>query len=150
MIRKAETKDVSRLAEIEVFSYRTNFYPIFRCDDFYFRELQVQDLIGEYLSDEAMLQHTCVYDDGVVKGFIRVEDEQIRKLFVEPILVGRHIGQHLLRFATGTLGANWLWVLEKNTKAIRFYERNEFCLTEEKKLEPGTDEILIKMKSLGD
>ena len=33
-IRKATLSDANRLAEIEVFCYRLNFYPIFRNDDF--------------------------------------------------------------------------------------------------------------------
>ena len=35
-IRKATQKDLARIAEIEVFNYRLNFYPIFKDDDFLF------------------------------------------------------------------------------------------------------------------
>lgn len=37
-IRNATLSDVNRLAEIEVFCYRLNFYPIFRNDDFTLRK----------------------------------------------------------------------------------------------------------------
>ena len=40
-IRKATADDLIRIAEIEIFNYRLNFYPIFQNDDFYFNELQV-------------------------------------------------------------------------------------------------------------
>ena len=32
-IRPAEAKDLARIAEIEIFNYRLNFYPIFQNDD---------------------------------------------------------------------------------------------------------------------
>ena len=37
MIRRARTDDLNRIAEIEVFNYRLQFYPIFRSDEFYVR-----------------------------------------------------------------------------------------------------------------
>jgi len=38
-----------------------------------------------------------------------------------------------------------IWVLEKNTDAIRFYQRHGFALTEEKQYEEGTTEYIVKM-----
>ena len=66
MIRKAEIKDLSRIAEIQVFNYRLYFYPIFQSDEYYFSELQVPSLMHSY---ESELDSLYVYDDGVVKGF---------------------------------------------------------------------------------
>lgn len=40
-IRRAEERDAGRLAEILVFHYRLNFYPIFKNHAFYFDEMQV-------------------------------------------------------------------------------------------------------------
>ena len=40
-IRAATAADLARIAEIEVFNYRMNFYPIFRSDEFYFDEMTV-------------------------------------------------------------------------------------------------------------
>ena len=40
-IRKAKIGDLARIAEIVIFNYRLNFYPIFKDDDYYFNELQV-------------------------------------------------------------------------------------------------------------
>ena len=83
MIRKAEKKDLARIAEIQVFNYRMYFYPIFKSDEYYFDELQVPSLMKNY---ETELDSLYVYDDGVVKGFIKVEDTYIARLFVEPVL----------------------------------------------------------------
>ena len=66
-IRNATLSDVNRLAEIEVFCYRLNFYPIFRNDDFYFDELTVPNFVKAYEEDPESLNRTWVYDDGVVK-----------------------------------------------------------------------------------
>ena len=42
--------------------------------------------------------------------------------------------------------ADFLWALEKNKRAIAFYERNGFSLSGERKLEEDTEEYLVKMK----
>lgn len=44
------------------------------------------------------------------------------------------------------MNCNYLWVLEKNTKAIQFYERHGFVLTGEKQIEEGTTEFIVLMK----
>lgn len=144
-IRQAKPEDAGRLAEIEVFNYRLNFYPIFKSDKFYFDILQVSSKTEEYLADPHLLQNTWVYDDGVVKGFIRVEGTEVQKLFVEPALQGQAIGAILLEYMIEHRGVNHLWALEKNTKAIRFYERHGFHLTENKKLEEDTTEYLVQL-----
>lgn len=142
-IRQATTDDLSRIAEIEVFNYRLNFYPIFQSDDFYFNELQVHKLINKY---ENSLKNIWVYDDGAVKGFIQVENREVKNLFVEPVLQGNSIGSKLLEFGVSKCNANFLWALEKNVKAIKFYERNGFHITTEKKFEDDTTEYLILLK----
>ena len=40
-IRPARAEDLNRIAEIEIFNYRLNFYPIFRSDAYYFGEKTV-------------------------------------------------------------------------------------------------------------
>ena len=143
MIRKANEDDLSRIAEIQIFNYRLNFYPIFQSDAYFFGELQVPSLMKEY---ETQLDSSYVYDDGVVKGFIKIEGTYIASLFVEPALQNASIGSRLLEFAVKEHQADNLWVLEKNVKAIRFYERHGFFATGEKKLEDGTSEYLILMR----
>ncbi len=142
-IRKAGINDLSRIAEIQVFNYRLYFYPIFKSDEYYFDELRVPSLMQEY---EAGLDSLYVYDDGVVKGFIKIEGTYIARLFVEPVLQNAAIGSRLLEYAVREHGADHLWALEKNTKAIRFYERHGFIATGEKKPEDGTTEYLLLLK----
>lgn len=145
-IRKARHEDVVRLAEIEVFNYRINFYPIFQSDWYYFEELQVPQMMKRYEEDQSLLDRTLVYDDGVVKGFIRIAGKEVEKLFVEPVLQGNAIGAALLDYAIEKMGVNFLWALEKNQKAISFYERHGFQVIGERKPEDDTTEYLVRLE----
>jgi len=142
-IRQATEKDLFRIAEIEIFNYRLNFYPIFKSDWFYFEYLTVPSLMEKYAVETGSFY---VYDDGVIKGFVKTSDNEIQKLFVEPVLQGNKIGDALVNFATEKLSADNLWALEKNTKAIKFYEKHGFELIGEKKFEEDTTEYLVKLK----
>ena len=56
----------------------------------------------------------------------------------------------MIRKAVKEHHADHMWVLEKNTNAIRFYERNGFVFSGEKQLEEGTAEyLLLFRKSIG-
>lgn len=134
-IRPAAERDAGRIAEIIVTNYRTNFYPFFRNDAYYFDELNVLDTAKTYAQGSAELRNSYVYDDGVVKGIIRISGTEIEKLFIEPQFQSQGIGAALLRFAVQEKNAASLWVLEYNTRGIAFYERNGFRLTGKRILE---------------
>ncbi len=141
-IRQAVEKDLVRIAEIEIFNYRMNFYPIFQDDEYYFEELQVTKFMENYRDS---LDEFWVYDDGVVKGFMKINGTQLQKLFVEPVLHGKSIGAELLEYAVAEKGIDHLWALEKNVRAISFYERHGFYVTEDKELEEDTTEYLVRL-----
>ena len=147
-IRRAAPADAPRIAEIEVFNYRLNFYPLFRNDEFYFSELQVPSETERLLEDESILQNAYVYDDGVLKGFIIIDGSEVWKLFVEPVLQGQSIGAELLDYAKEVHNIEFLWVLEKNTRAIKFYEKHGFRATGERISEEGTTEHLVRMRNI--
>ena len=109
-IRQATIDDLGRIAEIFVFNYRLNFYPIFQEDTFYFEELTVSNLIESFAKE---LDSILVYDDGVVKGFIQIEKREMKRFFVEPVLQGKAIGAELLEYGIAEKDANYLWALEK-------------------------------------
>ncbi|MBR1573067.1 MAG: GNAT family N-acetyltransferase [Lachnospiraceae bacterium] len=144
-IRKAEASDASRIAEMMVENYRKNFFPIFGGEEFYFKILNVMDVAREYLEDSYVLENTYVYDDGVVKGMMRLADEEIVKLYVDPYFQCGKIGTQLLDFAIKEKGATWLWVLRENTLAQNFYKKNSFELTGEE-LEENDWITLLKME----
>ncbi len=145
MIRKAKKEDLSRIAEIFVFNNRINYFPIFQDAGYSFGELQVVSVIDRYFSRDEVLRDIYVYDDGLVKGFLLLEGTEIGKLYVEPCFQSQHIGQALIRFAIDR-GADLVWALEKNTRAIAFYERHGFRPTGEKKFEEGTTEYLVELR----
>lgn len=134
-IRPATVSDASRIAEIIITNYRVNFYPFFHNDPFYFGELNVLDMAAEYAEGSQALQDTFVYDDGVVRGIIRVSGSEIEKLYVEPQFQSQGIGAKLLEYAVDTFNATHLWALEYNTRGISFYQKHGFELTGEKMLE---------------
>lgn len=145
-IRQARAGDVSRLAEILVFNNRLNFYPIFRCDEYSFGEMQVIPIANEMLAKPHVLANTYVYDDGVVRGMMVLEGDEVKRLFVEPAFQGRGIGAALLEYAVERHHVTHLWALEKNVRAIRFYERHGFHVTDEKVFEEDTPEYLVHLK----
>lgn len=142
MIRKAEVRDLSRIAEILVFVKRIKFRPIFQDDDYSFNTLQVLTVAEEY---REKLDRIWVYDDGIVKGMIHIADREIRELYVDYFFQNQSIGSRLIAFAKENFPVAFLWAVEKNTDALRFYERHGFFLTEKKKFEDGTTEYLVML-----
>ena len=120
-IRKATVEDVVRMAEIFVFNNRVNFYPIFKDINYSFRELNVLSVALEYKKD---IYSYYVYEDEILKGFIRINGIEIEKLYVDTFFQNEGIGGSLIEYAKENLGSKELWALEKNVKGIRFYQRH--------------------------
>ena len=145
-IRKAKTNDLSRIAEIYVFNNRMNYFPIFKDEGFSFGELQVVSLANNYFKKDEIIKNIYVFDDGIIKGFIQMREKEICKIYVDTFFKSEGIGKELIKYAINELLADNLWALEKNTRAISFYERHGFYLTGEKKFEEYTTEYLVKME----
>ena len=144
MIRRAIDRDASRIAEISVFSKRMNYREIFRDDMVSFGEIQVYPLAKEYIERPEILKEFYVYEDDFVKGFIHIQGTQVLELYVDTFFVNQGIGGKLLDFAVSR-NCNSLWVLEKNTKAQRFYLRHGFTPSGVRQLEVGTEQFIIEM-----
>lgn len=145
-IRKAETRDLSRIAEIFVFNNRINYYPIFGDAQYSFGELQVLSVIDSCFGKAEILKNLYVFDDGIVKGFIQMNGTEIVKLYADPFFQSHGIGKALIEFAVSRFGANHLWALEKNARAITFYGRHDFLPTGKRKFEEGTTEYLVELR----
>ena len=145
MIRKAETRDLSRIAEILVFVKRIKYRPIFHNDDFSFGELQVLKVAEEYSKPE-ILDEIWVYEVGTVKGLVHVRGKELIELYVDYFFWGQGVGSALLEFAKERFDVNYLWVLEKNLDAIHFYEAHGFKYSGERKLEENTTEYVLKLE----
>ena len=145
MIRHATIVDASRIAEILIFSKRMNYRTIFRNDTVSFGEMQVYPLAKWYIDNPQELDEIWVYDDEFVKGMIHISDNQILELYVDSFFENQGIGSNLIRFAIEQMHCDFLWVLEKNVKALRFYQRHGFAISKEKKYQEGTSEFIVKM-----
>ena len=144
-IRKARPGDAGRMAEIIVYNNRKYYYPIFRDIRYSFAEFTVENVTKRFLGDADFMDHCWVYEDEVVKGFVCAMDGEVKKLYVDVFFQGEGVGTALLRHAALVCGADHLWALEKNERAIAFYQKNGFRLSGEKCFEEGTTEYLVKM-----
>lgn len=147
MIRKATLQDVSRIGEIIVFGKRVAYRSIFNNDIVSFNELQVMDIVEELRSNPPRLDNMIVYDDGIVKGVINrkiAENEaEICEFYVEPFFKGQGIGRQLIQRViaeTKVSGCKriFLWVIQENLSARKFYEANGFQASGETCLIEGT------------
>ena len=145
-IRKASMQDSSRLAEILIFTKRMNYRKIFHNDKISFGEMQVYPLAQDYIANSEKLENIWVYDDEFVKGMIHIEGREIIELYVDSFFQNEGIGTKLIEFAIQTFNVQNLFVLEKNIRAVRFYQRHGFSMTHERQLEEGTTEYLVKME----
>lgn len=152
-IRPARAEDASRIAEIWIFAKRAAYRSIFQNDQVSFGEMQVLPLALELRDREGMRQDLWVYEEGFVKGVVRCTGTAdgalwISDLYVEPFFqgdgVGRALLEHCMAVAQGAGKQLRLWVLEKNGRARRFYEKNGFVMTGGRKEEAGTDEYLVE------
>lgn len=145
MIRKAEPKDISRIAEILVFTKRMKYRSIFHNDEYSFNGLQVVKVAGEF-KDPKLLSKVWVYDDGIVKGMIHLEGKEIAELYVDYFFWKEGIGSRLVEFAKEKYDVRSVWALEKNEDAIRFYEAHGFKLNGKRRLEEGTPEYIVMLE----
>lgn len=135
MLRKAGNMDISRIAEILIFTKRTTYRPIFKNDNVSFNEMQVLKEI-EKLSQPSALDNIYVYDDGIVKAMVKIEDvgekTKVSEFFVDPFFQGEGIGTKILNTVIEKSKEVFWYVLDKNERAIRFYVKMGFKYTGEK------------------
>lgn len=147
MLRKATIQDVSRIAEIIVFGKRITYRPIFNNDFVSFNELQVLTLIEEYRNNPSLVDNMLVYDDGIIKGVInrtfKDNTVEISEFYVEPFFKGNGIGKELIQQVISEARLSkknkiFLWVIEDNLSARKFYENNGFTANGKTCLIEGT------------
>lgn len=158
IIRKAIKDDASRLAEILIFAKRTSYRSIFKNDEVSFNEMQVLKLALDFQEREGALDNIYVYDDGIVKGMMHVEKSadadypegiRIIEFYVDTFFQGCGIGRAMMgaiHQEAMTLKAKnmFLWVLEENYKARKFYEAFGFASDGIRSLEEGTEVYLLR------
>lgn len=135
MLRPAEEKDISRIAEILIFTKRDTYRSIFNNDDVSFNKMQVLNEIRR-LNNSDSLNNLYVYDDGIVKAIITLENKgpwlNIKEFFVDPFFQHNGIGTKILKEVFLRNDKFLLYVLDKNKRAIDFYEKMGFKYSGEK------------------
>lgn len=91
-----------------------------------------------------MLPHAEIYvhENDVTKqidGFIGLNDDYIEGIFVEQAVQSKGIGKQLLDFVKNIKSSMSLRVYQKNTRAISFYQREQFFI-QSKSTDDNTNE----------
>lgn len=156
-VRAADEDDADQLAKVHLASWRWAYQDLLPRD--YLRRLREDELAARWWKtlsvgdvDESI---RVVELDGVIGGFItfgpRRDDAtwlgfagEIYMLYLAPHLIGHGLGQELLDRAFHELARNrchWVvvWVLAKNARARRFYERAGMRLDGARRWEPFCD-----------
>ena len=118
MIRKLRKTDINKVADIWVdTNIKTHYF------------IPAQYWKSNFgLVKELLLQATVyVYEDKqVIQGFIGLSDEYIEGIFVSAEMQSQGIGKILLNYVKEKRNNLLLNVYQKNTRAIVFYQREEF------------------------
>ncbi len=105
--------------------------------------------ISNYATVENMLPHAEIYvyendDTEQIEGFIGVTDHYIAGIFVKAESQSKGIGKQLLDYVKGRKEELNLSVYQKNVRAVRFYQREQFFIRSEN-IEKETNETEYKM-----
>ena len=117
------------------------------------RMIGINNIFKQYTSPPKYSEYTPVseYNDKISRNQA-LEDFSVLRYLMKNRYCGweffenNGIGSDLIGFAVREKGCDHLWVLEKNLDAQRFYKRNGFAKSGQKKLEEGTDEYIIEMR----
>ena len=123
-IRKALDKDSIQLTDIFI-SARENMTYL---PTLYSRE-ETLWWISNIVLKETDVHIAEINNESV--GFLAKNGDIIEHLYIHPKYQNRKIGQFLLNICMDLESKLELWVFQKNTGAIRFYEKNGFKLIEQ-------------------
>lgn len=132
MIRKFENKDLETIMEIWL---NTNI----QAHDFIPKEYW----ISNFNLVKAMLPNAEIYVyelDDKINGFIGIDSAYIAGIFVLNENQSKGIGKELLNRIKGIYSKLSLTVYKKNTKAVNFYQREQFVIKQEQ-IDGNTGEI---------
>ncbi|UTC74446.1 GNAT family N-acetyltransferase [Treponema sp. OMZ 792] len=145
MVRLAELKDLSRVAEINVYGWRNTYRGIVD-DNFLFCELSVEksiERLKEKLNFETSTSKLYLYEDdkdGIIKGMMRTgmcrdsdksDSFELMAIYVEKAFEKSGVGSKLITHfekEAKELGLHELciWVFQENGIAKSFYEHHGF------------------------
>lgn len=105
-------------------------------DEILFNKLNVQTSLNRHRENLSTEEQTLwVYDDGIIKGFMAAVEEgdflEIKAIYIDPAFYREGCGAALMSFAEEYaekqgISQMFLWVLEGNSAARRFYEKHGY------------------------
>lgn len=137
MLRKAEEKDINRIAEIIIFAKRDTYRPIFKNDNVSFNEMQVGFEI-QRLKKAGEMDNLYVYDDGIIKAIITIKATEdsvwLTDFYVDPFFQGNGIGTSILNTIVKNNKGKEIHAnpLDQNKRAVEYYEKYGFKYTDNK------------------
>jgi ribosomal protein S18 acetylase RimI-like enzyme len=165
-IRKLTPEDVDQLREISINTFYKAFAPANTQDNIqaYMQKAFTSESLLEELNNPSSLFYFALSGDEAI-GYLKLNSGaaqtdlrnetglEIERIYVEEQYQGHNIGKKLLDLAIDIAkqkksGFIWLGVWEKNTGAIRFYERNGFIKFSSHAFMLGTDrqtDIIMKL-----
>ncbi|MCL2120703.1 MAG: GNAT family N-acetyltransferase [Clostridiales bacterium] len=126
-----------RVAEIHVFGWRDAYREIIS-DDYLFNTMLVSKRMKYF--EEAVVnnsEESYVFDDGILRAFMTIgacrdtdkpDSFELWGIYVDPFMQKHGIGSKMVGYCETKASERgfseiYLWVLEKNVKAITFYEK---------------------------
>ena len=141
MIRKAETKDSSRIADIQIFGWRYAYRRIIS-DVVLFSKLNIEKKSQKVReSIEENKEEWYVFEEEeIIKGMMmlgpsrdkdKVESFELWCIYVDPLMLRSGIGHKMLEYCENEAKKrgykeNMLWVLKDNKIGKSFYEKNGY------------------------
>ena len=95
-----------------------------------YSEEQTVDFFRGLIDDPGNAVLYAVTEDGSMAGFGVFGEGRLDHLYVRPIFQGKGIGTRLLEAAQTRFDHLGGWVFERNTEAIKLYERHGFKVVE--------------------
>ena len=167
IVRNVEPSEIPELLEIGSSTFTDSFGALNNKEDFdqyMTKNFNLEKISEEYNNPESHFYFACQGDDTV--GYLKLNQGkaqtenalqnalEIERIYVRPGLQGSGIGQLLFDKGLEVARKNtfdwvWLGVWDKNTAAIRFYERNGFEKFATHPFKLGSDDqtdILMKLE----
>ncbi|KAB1437964.1 N-acetyltransferase [Candidatus Galacturonibacter soehngenii] len=140
MIKKIELLEGEQLDRIMKLWLETNI----QAHDFIDRNYWQSN----YEAVKEMMPQATIYayqEEDTIQAFVGLMDNYIAGIFVSNKMQSKGIGKKLLAHCKNNLDELTLDVYQKNERAVQFYLREGFVITEEK-IDENTKEIEYEMK----
>lgn len=121
MIRRATREDAAAIARVHVATWQFAYAEILEPDRLAALDVGERTAFWDGILGEGSSQNWVAEVAGQVVGFLSLEGEHLKALYVDPVAQGAGVGSALLAEAERA-GASSLQVFEANGHARKFYE----------------------------